>query len=337
MLSYDDLSPLIVSTFLQGSYRRATAVKPNNGKRADVDIIIVTNLNKDYFSPHEAIDKFIPFVEKYYKGKYEVQGRSIGIKLSYVHLDIVITSAPSETEKQHLASESVNAKATLEDVEEWRFNKNWKDPSLYNYKIYNTEAKSEPEWKSEPLWIPDKDAECWIETDPLEQIKWTRDKNKSTNLHYVNVVKAIKWWRILRLTDLKYPKGYPVEHMVGDCCPDGIQSVAEGVTKTLENIIDKYDMYRNIKETPNLPDRGVPNHNVWKRVSVDDFTIFYDYVKEYSRYARQALDATSIAESVEYWQKLFGSNFPDPPTSKSDGGGYTKRESSTVISGGRFA
>ena len=43
----EDLKEVVVSTFLQGSYKRSTAVRPKNGKRSDVDIIIVTNLDKD--------------------------------------------------------------------------------------------------------------------------------------------------------------------------------------------------------------------------------------------------------------------------------------------------
>ena len=110
-----DLSKIIVSTFLQGSYRRATSVKPKDGKRADVDIIVVTNLDRYSTSPQEAINLFIPFVDKFYKGKYRIQGRSIGITLSYVDLDIVITSAPSEVDQKILKSESVTTMMSLED------------------------------------------------------------------------------------------------------------------------------------------------------------------------------------------------------------------------------
>lgn len=95
LLADEDLSPIIVSTFLQGSYRRSTAVKPKNGNRSDVDIIVVTNLNSENTTPEDALNKFIPFLDKYYKGKYCKQGRSFGISLSYVDLDIVPTSAPS--------------------------------------------------------------------------------------------------------------------------------------------------------------------------------------------------------------------------------------------------
>src|SRR5471030_1799360 len=70
----EGLSAYIVETFLQGSYKRSTAVRPKNGKRSDVDIIIVTNLDKDIITPEDALDKFEPFLEKYYSGKFQKQG-----------------------------------------------------------------------------------------------------------------------------------------------------------------------------------------------------------------------------------------------------------------------
>ncbi|MCJ7933429.1 MAG: hypothetical protein MUW56_07290 [Chryseobacterium sp.] len=192
----EDLKDIIISTFLQGSYRRSTAVKPVNNKRADVDVIIVTNLDRASVTPEDAIKKFIPFVEKHYEGKYEIQGRSIGITLSYVDLDIVITSAPSETDKAALQSNSVMSNLMLEDFSsnyEWKLSKGWSEPDLLKANIYLSEAvKSEAEWKTSPLWIPDREAEQWDQTHPLEQIRWTRDKNKNTNKHFVNVVKALK-------------------------------------------------------------------------------------------------------------------------------------------------
>jgi hypothetical protein len=166
------------------------------------------------------------------------------------------------------------------------------------------------EWKTASLYIPDQEANCWVETNPLEQIRWTRDKNKMTNSHYINVVKAIKWWRVCNLIDLKHPKGYPIEHMIGDCCPDAVVSVAEGIVKTLESIVDKYAWYRTNKITPSLPDRGVASHNVWKRVSDEDFVAFYDFVKAAALTARQAYDSELVSEALELWRELFGSEFP---------------------------
>ncbi|AYQ30970.1 SMODS domain-containing nucleotidyltransferase [Runella sp. SP2] len=348
---YDDLKSIIVSTFLQGSYRRATAVRPLNGKRADVDIIVVTNLDRYNLTPQEAINKFIPFCDKYYKGKYKLQGRSIGIELSYVDLDIVVTAAPSEVDLAALKSRSVTTDLMLEDFGgnyEWRLSKGWSEPDFHKGYVYLSESvRSEPEWKINPLWIPDRDAEEWVETHPLEQIRWTRDKNKNTNGHYVNVVKALKWWRTLKLTNLKYPKGYPIEHMIGDCCPDNITSVAEGVCKTMEAIIAKYQIQHLLGTTPVLPDRGVPTHNVWKRVSPDDFAEFYESVQEYSKIAREAFEADKLKTQVTKWRELFGEKFPpyegnEEEESKSRNltaplGGFTPRKESSDVTPKRFA
>ena len=309
----EELSSVIVSTFLQGSYRRATAVKPKNNKRADVDIIVVTTLNKDELTPEEAINKFEPFVKKYYDGKYKINGRSIGIKLSYVDLDIVITSAPSEAAQKELRAESVTTEFSLEDLNnDWRLVNSWAEPNHRSYwsSLFEQSVRNAVEWKSEPLWIPDRDAKCWVQTNPLEQIRWTRDKNKNTNTHFINVVKAIKWWRTSKLTDLKYPKGYPIEHMVGDCCPDNITSVEEGIVKTLEGIVTIYSIDRILERTPILWDRGVDDHNVWKRVDPEDFVAFYDYVKDAAKTARKAFDSVKETDWHDNWRKLFGSEFP---------------------------
>jgi hypothetical protein len=92
----EDLSRIVVSTFLQGSYRRSTIVRPAEGNKADVDVIIVTNLDRHAVTPVQAQGKFKKFLDTHYPGLWNYQGRSIGIGLDKVDLDMVITSAPSE-------------------------------------------------------------------------------------------------------------------------------------------------------------------------------------------------------------------------------------------------
>lgn len=209
-------------------------------------------------------------------------------------------------------------------------------------------AASEEVWRLSPLRIPDRDANEWDDTHPLEQIKWTTAKNQSCNGHYINVVKAFKWWRRINENLPKYPKGYPLEHMIGDCCSDSISSVAEGVTLTLEAIVSKYSLHAAAKTTPFLPDRGVPAHNVFHRVEGADFAAFYDEVSKAAAIARRALDADTLKESADAWRELFGDKFPKAPDdgrSNNDGGnksayigrGYTKREGNTDPSEGRYA
>ncbi|MBD2212924.1 nucleotidyltransferase [Nostoc linckia FACHB-104] len=347
------LSLIIAATFLQGSYRRATAIRPQGEKRADVDVIVVTRLSEDEYTPEKALELFVPFLEKYYKGKYKPQGRSFAIELSYVDLDLVITSAPSESEIGIFNTDSVISDDTPETPNadtDWRLVPSWvslETRSILSFsetRSHLDAARTQAEWKLSPLRIPDRDTEQWQDTHPLEQIRWTWDKNRRCNKHYINVVKALKWWRRINHPTPKYPKGYPVEHLIGQCCPDGITSVAEGITKTLEAIAEQYQIHASLKIAPALPDHGVPSHNVFKRVSGEDFAEFYRQVCEAAKIARLAYNATDVATSVEYWQKLFGNKFPDAPPNNggrdgnnSSGGGYTPRRDVTQLGGGRFA
>lgn len=315
LLADEDLAPIIVSTFLQGSYRRSTAVKPKNGNKSDVDIIVVTNLDSEYTTPEEALNKFIPFLEKHYEGKYRKQGRSLGISLSYVDLDIVPTSAPSEAVQKELGSDKLISESTIEESIEF------------------FSESEESSWKDEPLLIPDREVDSWDKTHPLEQIRWTVEKNKRCNGHYINVVKALKWWKKVMCPNMKHPKSYPLEHFIGDCCPDNIESVAEGVVLTLEKIANDYPT------KPFLADRGVPQHDVFGRLSDDDYNDFFESICDAAKKARDAFDCKDLHESVAKWRDLFGSMFPEPPTKENNSvNGFSKRtEKTKEIPRGRFA
>lgn len=338
------LAPIIVSTFLQGSYRRFTATRPRNEQRADADVIVVTKLHESSYTPQQAHAVFVPFFERHYKGKYEFQGRSIGISMSKADLDVVVTSAPSETERSLLKSLSVATDESLDEAEAegWRLTKSWAPASARGLLYSEQAVAAEPEWKLAPLRIPDRDAARWDDTHPLEQLRWAREKNARCNKHFLNVVKAVKWWRRLN-PEPKYPKGYPVEHMVGDCCPDGIQSVAEGVTRTLEGMVERYHLDVLLGRTPVAPDRGVPGHNVLGRVTPSEFAAFYAKVAAAAAVARQAYDCPRAKESAGFWQQLWPT-FPDPPEQGGGGdggrgpdqGGFSQRGGPTVLSGQRF-
>ena len=335
----EGLKPILVSDFLQGSYRRATAVRPKDGKRSDVDIIVVTKLSPDEYEPEEAMNLFVPFLDKHYKGKWVPNGRSFGIELSYVDLDLVITAAPSEAEIGILQSKSVTADETPEDVDDWRLVKSWLPTYERNTSTAQwlmQEAKKEAAWKNVPLQIPDRDVREWTDTDPLAQIAWTWLKNANANTHYINVVKSLKWWRRVNHKTPQYPKGYPVEHLIGQSCPDGITSVATGVTLTLEHMVEQYREYAEAETVPFLPDHGVPLHDVFKRITGEDFAEFYGQVCDAAQTARRALDADTIRKSSEAWRELFGDKFPLGPEEKNNSG-YSSREGSSSPGGGRFA
>src|SRR5437867_2398711 len=84
-----DFGEIHVNTFLQGSYRRHTAIHP--GK--DVDIVVVTNIDPDAVAASAAIARLKKVLEKYYPGKVTPQTRSLCVQLSYVAMDVVIAAS----------------------------------------------------------------------------------------------------------------------------------------------------------------------------------------------------------------------------------------------------
>ncbi|MEW6226637.1 MAG: nucleotidyltransferase [Bacillota bacterium] len=336
-----DLQPILVSDFLQGSYRRHTAVRPKGDQRSDVDIIIVTKLHEQEYTPQKALALFEPFLDKYYKGKWRPQGRSFGIEMSNVDLDIVPTSAPTEQEYGILQSDAVTTDADIVEARDWRLNRSWlalNNRLRADAKTLLEQAARESEWKSQPLRIPDRDADEWDDTHPLEQIRWTRDKNFRCNGHFVNVVKCIKWWQLENYPETPRPKGFPLERLIGEHCPDGIDSVAEGVVRTLEAIVSSYAVLVRTQGKPRLPDYGVPSHDVFDRITGEEFGAFYDQVKQGAGLSRRAFDSEDRTESGNLWRQLFGAKFPEPPENDSDKrGGFTPPTGPATPGSGRFA
>lgn len=345
----EELHPIIVSDFLQGSYRRATALGPKGERRADVDVVVVTRLDRDEYTPQEAMDQFVPFMERHYPDKYRLQGRSIGIELSYVDLDLVITSAPSVCDTEALRSKSVRSDDTIEEARDWRVVRSWIDRAERSRRpdalaLLRKAAQEEP-WRTEPLWIPDREVSVWERTHPLAQITWTAEKNARCGYYYVRVVRALKWWWREQYPEAKYPKGYPLEHLIGQSCPDGITSIAEGVTLTLEDIASRYALDALMGQVPVLCDHGVPEHNVLHRLSAQDFAYFHEQVRTAAPLARQAFAATDRQESARLWHDLFDDPFPynedddgeDGEDDTETKGGFTARTEPTRITGGRFA
>ena len=332
-----NLNPLIVNVFLQGSYRRSTDTRPLGEDKLDVDMVVVTRLPHDqYPNPEDAMDIFVPFLEKHYKGKWEKKGRSFGIELSSVKVDLVIASAPSE--EGTYTSEFLKGYSTLEDLFAGQTQYAVGSQVPFDIQEYGEQ------WKSEPLYIPDRESRRWQRTHPLEQIRWTSEKNQRTNGHYVNIVRLVKWWWKSKHPESKYPKGYPLEHLVGECCPDGVTSIAEGFTLTVEEITRRYEIDVLTGRVPFLSDRGVPEHNVLKRLSAAEFAAFHGGVGGAANTARAALNEQDTNKSANMWRDLFGSKFPSPPSSGSSGagaeaavGGYTQRTKPTQIGRGRFA
>lgn len=309
LLADPDLRDIIVSTFLQGSYRRRTGTKPNDeDPHADVDVVVVTTLDPTAYPPDLVVARFTPFLDKNYPNQWERQDRAIKIMPTGkdITLDLVVTAAPSEIQQELLESVDPMFKAARAGAPA---------PQPLNFReAFDRIAKSArlEEWQREPLLIPSRDLGRWERTHPLEQIRWTQEKNDRSDGYYIRVVRSMKWWRKENPSG-KYPKGYPLEHLVGDTSPVTSKSVAEGLTLTLEAIRDDFRTLVETGQKPILFDRGVPEHDVFARVTVEQFATFWRLIETAAGKARTALDADNDAESWVLWRDLLGPEFPQPP------------------------
>lgn len=165
-------------------------------------------------------------------------------------------------------------------------------------------------WIDSPLWIPDRDLGRWIETDPKRQLEWTTAKNAASGGLFVPLVKLFKWWRKGAYETPKYPKGYLLERLAGECCDVSKRDHAEGFVALLENLVARFGYYPLLGRVPELPDAGVPTHNVLARLSAADFSTFMEKVKAALATARAALGEEDKEKSVALWRELFGNSFP---------------------------
>jgi hypothetical protein len=334
-----ELAAITVDAFLQGSYRRSTGVRPldpeDHNEHVDVDLVLVTTLDPEAYTPEQVVGRFTPFLDRSFRGRWSPNDRSV--KITYpetpVSLDLVVTAAPSM-----VVREALRKAAEASPVQRsGGFLLSERGPDLGDILSMREagarmrKAAGAQDWRDEVLLIPDRQLRNWVETHPVEQIVWTEAKNTRTATHYVNVVKAMKWWR-RRHDDPEYPKGYPLEHLVGVVCPDGIGTIAEGLALSLEAIVNNYGPHVQTGTKPVLPDHGVPEHDVFRRVTAGDFAGFYRLVQAAADLARRALDAPTLAESTTLWRELLGPEFPEPP----DGSFAERVAASTIATTGRF-
>jgi len=283
LASDDQFGPIHVNTFLQGSYKRNTAIHP--GK--DVDIVVVTSLDPAKVTPSEANAFLGKCLRKYYE-KVDPQTRSFAVTLSYVSMDVVLATS-------HLISA---------------------DPTLQKSfsKIDGLELATG--WTEHPLLIPDRDLGRWVETDPKRQLAWTTELNEACGGYFVPLVKLLKWWRLECYERPKNPKGYVLERLAGDCVDRSVRDHAEGFLSLLQNLYRAYSGYVSARGVPNLPDPGVPSHNVAQRLSSEDFAVFMEKVTQAMPVARAALEEPDTKKSADLWRKLFGAKFPAAPDTR---------------------
>ena len=263
-----------VRTFLSGSYKRDTAVRPRvkNGdeERPDVDIIVVTTytLNDD---PAEVVDLLYETIKDEYDD-IRKQARSIGIFTSMADMDAV---------------------PIIEHT-------NWDG--------------------STTLYIPDKDLETWLETNPPRHTDWTTEVYKDSDGRFKPLVKLMKWWR--RESEARQsfekPKGFVIECITAECMDYDEAQYADLFLGVLEEIVRRYANYVAMRIVPRITDPGIPANSVTDGMEFELFEAFYNKAKDHAEIGRRAQQKDDPDEALKLWRQIFGPRFPASKSQKSN-------------------
>jgi len=265
-----EYSKLHVKTYLSGSYKRDTAIRPRivNGEleKPDVDIIVLTSHTLSD-SVQDVIDLVFRALDRLKKKDDTIlslrrQGRSVGVKTTLVDMDVVPIIAP------------------------------WGE----NNKLYIANRE---------LPIPG-----WLETNPPRHTTWTTEQNEAAGGRFKPLVKMMKWWRRENKTVARKPKGFMIECIVAECMNKHEENWAELFVGTLESIVKTYATFVGAKGVPPIKDPGVSDNIITSRVTPAAFEGFYNKAKCHAELGRRAMAETDADKELELWREILGVRFP---------------------------
>ncbi len=271
LAKHEKYSGINLGTFLSGSYKRDTAIRPQikDGKetKPDIDIIVVTN-HSLFETCQDVINLLHSTLKDYEKQErkknrdIEVrkQTRSVAVNTNLVDMDVVPIVAPDGLDAR--------------------------------------------------MYIPDRKLSKWLETNPPKHTEWTTRMNKKAGGRFKPLVKLVKWWRRENPTIATKPKGFMIECIVAQCMSFSEKDYAELFVGTLESIVAQYGTYVTIGVVPSIEDPAVTSNSVTSSVSFDAFQGFYNKVKNHANLGRKAIQEDDNDKSTEIWRRIFGTHFP---------------------------
>lgn len=162
---------------------------------------------------------------------------------------------------------------------------------------------------NETFWIPDKEWNKWIKSNPLGYGKYLSALNKKYKDKVVPLIKMLKHWRDVQMI-YRRPKSYWLECMVVKHIEDDRlifddKSHAELFSNLLQSIYgDLLPVWEDEDKVPIIPDPMLGNNVAWnwKR---SEFETFMRRVDESRRWAERALNCEKDADAIDLWQKVF--------------------------------
>ena len=167
-----------------------------------------------------------------------------------------------------------------------------------------------------PLWIPDRQQQKWLRSDPLGYGRTLSEANAQNGQKLIPLIKLVKAWRDVHMVNRR-PKSYLLEVIVFDSVDSGSvalegSSTAENVCDLFEHLAEKWaDLMDQGTGVPRVldPQLGSVISQGWER---GHFETFMRRIREAAQNARFGIDAASGDEAAKHWQKVFGELWPTP-------------------------
>lgn len=171
-----------------------------------------------------------------------------------------------------------------------------------------------PNGLDEPLEVPDRPREEWIDSDPLGYMSRLSKLNEEHEGKVVPLGKLTKSWRDVNMK-IRRPKSYMLEVMVLDAVESGaVKLCGESWPSILAQLFARWEAkYRKLMDESD----GVPrifDPQLGHLISADwlrsEFETFMRRVQEADAIARRANAAESEEEASAEWARLFGEHWP---------------------------
>lgn len=275
----DEYKGEIIRTFVGGSYKRKTAIRPvtKNGdtERPDVDIYVVVRgstswLSSEYKTPEDVIEELYSALNR--------NRKVLGItKITRNRCSIAISTNKADMDVSPLLERNNDG----------------------YYRIGNRNTGE------------------WYLTEPEEHTTWSAGVNTDAGMRFNPMVKMFKWSRQEYPTKSKHPKSIALEVLVAKHMHNNEPHYGQLLYNTFDNIVDTYSSNRFWGTCPHLDDPAIEDGNLFAGVSGDAFCAYYDKIKYFRDEAAKALKAEDQDVATKHWRRILGSRFPSPKTSKS--------------------
>ena len=283
--SDDYVRPALLETFLQGSYVHGTAIRPL-GKSADydVDVCCLLNLSEAPIQTEEPkpllcwLARRLKKIEAY-RGRVDTRPRCVRIDFpDEFHMDVV----PLVESKNQ--GGIVFLKASLISVALFAGDRRYSNGNLL---------------------VPNGAVDGWEATNPKGLRDWYSLQNCRTNGRFTSEAMMLKHWRNQAFDVHTRPPSVGFEVMMANSWPLYVCSDASAVSGVLRQISTSFSYTRPRAINPSLRSEDLLRD--WSR---DTHEVFVTELRVSADLAEQALREPDESRSIDLWQRLFRTSFP---------------------------